>query len=98
MQMSNLGESSLGRQVLGAWVLVPDGTIRGYQQWIGERDIEPASYRSVDVNIRLTVMPDDVIMMAVQEATGGGGAWRRDPKDLERDIRVVIEQARQGQR
>ena len=99
MQVINLGETDVTRQVLGVWVLAPDGTTRGYQKWIGERDIEPAKHRNVDVNIRPTVMPDDVIIVAVQEATGGGAApWRRDQKDLEREVREAVDQARQGQR
>lgn len=97
MEVSNLGATTSSRQVLGAWVLVHDGTIRAYQVWVGERNIEPTRHRSVDLHIRGTVMPDDVIIMAVQETTGGGAApWRRDPKDLEREIHEAIEQARPG--
>jgi hypothetical protein len=36
-------------------------------------------------------MPDDVIVVAVQEAAGEGTAtWRRDAKDLEREVRDAI--------
>lgn len=91
MQLSNLGDASLGRQVLGAWVLAPDGTIRGSQEWVGERNIGPTRHRGVDLNVRSTVMPDDVIIVAVREAAGRGTAtWRRDANDLERSIREAV--------
>jgi hypothetical protein len=91
MELSNLSESTVSRQVVGAWVVVPDGTIRGHQSWTGMRGIEPARHRAVDLSIRATVMPDDVIVLAVREAAGRGTAtWHRDAKDLEREIREAV--------
>lgn len=92
LQLNNLGEATVNRQVVGAWVLVPDGTIRGYQRWIGERAIEPTEYRAFDLILRTTtVMPDDLVVVAVQEATGAEAKpWRRDVKDLEREVREAI--------
>jgi hypothetical protein len=76
--------------VVGAWVLVPDGTVRGYQRYEGKRGIEAGASRSVDMTIRTTtVFPGDVVIVAVQSVSGGR-AWRRDMKSLERDIRAAV--------
>lgn len=92
LELNNLGDEPVARQVVGAWVIVPDGTVRGYQRFVGEREIAPATFRAVDVTIRTTtVFPDDVIIVAVQEAVGGEALrWRRDVKDLEREVRSVV--------
>jgi hypothetical protein len=92
LQLNNLGETPVTRQVIGAWVLVPDGTVRGYQRLVGEREIEPATYRAMDLTVRTTtVFPDDVIIVAVQEAVGGEARlWRRDVKELEREVRSAV--------
>jgi len=92
LQVNNLGDMRVTRQVIGAWVLVSDGTVRGYQRFVGERAIEPAQYRMVDVIVRTTtVYPNDVIVVAVQEAvTGQEPSWRRDVKELEREVRRAV--------
>jgi hypothetical protein len=91
LELNNLGETPVTRQVIGAWVLVPDGTVRGYQRLVGERAIEPTTYRAVDLTVRTTVFPDDVIIVAVQEVAGRGEPpWRRDVKELEREVRRAV--------
>jgi hypothetical protein len=95
MELSNLSESTVSRQVVGAWVVVPDGTIRGHQSWTGTRGIEPAQHRAVELNMGATVMPDDVIVLAIQEAHSGEGAtWRVGVADLEREVRGAVARER----
>ncbi|MGE0461997.1 MAG: hypothetical protein AB7Q16_11570 [Vicinamibacterales bacterium] len=93
LELNNLGDTPVRRQVIGAWVLVPDGTVRGYQRFVGERGIEPAEYRTVDLIVRTTpVLPDDVIVVAVQEAIGDAERpWRREVKELEREVKRAVQ-------
>lgn len=93
LELNNLGDTPVTRQVIGAWVLVPDGTVRGYQRFVGERGIEPAEYRTVDLIVRTTpVLPDDVIVVAVQEAIGDAERpWRREVKELEREVKRAVQ-------
>lgn len=93
LDLSNLAEDTVSRTTVGVWVIVPDGTVRGYQRYVFERPVEPADHRAVDVIIRTTnVFPEDKIIVAVQEAAGEGAPWRRVVKELEAEIRRAITQ------
>jgi hypothetical protein len=90
LRLSNLVEGAITRHVVGAWVLVPDGTVRGYQKLERARPIDEAVSSVVDLTIRnVNVMPNDVLVLAVQEARGEQ-IWRRDVKELEKEVRDAI--------
>lgn len=90
VRLSNLVDGAITRQVLGAWVLVADGTVRGYQKLETDRRLEESDSRVMDLRIRtVSVMPNDVIILAVQEAHGER-AWRRDVKELQDEVRHAI--------
>lgn len=93
LELNNLAEDAVSSTTVGVWIIVPDGTVRGYQRYVFERPIAPADHRAADVIIRTTtVFPDDTIIVAVQEATGDGAAWRKPVKELETEIRRAITQ------
>ena len=90
IRLSNLVDGAITRQVLGAWVLVSDGTVRGYQKLESDRPLHEAASRVMDMRIRtVTVMPNDIIVVAVQEARGET-TWRRDQTDLESEVRTAL--------
>jgi hypothetical protein len=90
LRLSNLVDGAITRQVLGAWVLVPDGTVRGYQKLETDWPLDEAISRVFDLNIRtVSVMPNDIIIVAVQEARGPT-TWRRDVNELQKEVRTAI--------
>jgi hypothetical protein len=90
LRLSNLVEGPITRQIVGAWVLVPDGTVRGYQKLETDRTLQESALRVVDLYIRtVPVLPNDVIVVAIQEARGQT-TWRRDVKDLQEEVRTAI--------
>jgi hypothetical protein len=90
LRLSNLVEGPITRQIVGAWVLVPDGTVRGYQKLETDRTLQESASRVVDLDIRtVPVLPNDVIVVAIQEARGET-TWRRDVKDLQEEVRTAI--------
>ncbi|HTM34023.1 MAG TPA: hypothetical protein VL263_22080 [Vicinamibacterales bacterium] len=90
IRLANLVDGSITRQVVGAWVLVPDGTIRGYQKLESDRLLIESASRVTDLIIRtVSVMPNDIIVLAVEEARGEQ-PWRRDTKELQQEVRSAI--------
>jgi hypothetical protein len=90
IRLSNLVDGAINRQVVGLWVLVADGTVRGYQKLESDRPLNEAAFRVTDVRIRtVTVMPNDIIVLAVEEARGEI-TWRRDENELQREVRRAI--------
>lgn len=92
IRLSNRGDGRTDRQVIGAWVVAGDGTVRGYQRHETGRAIAAGASRSFDVTLRAAttaVMPGDIVVVAVQE-TAGARPWRRDAKALEQDARGVV--------
>ena len=90
IRLANLVDGSISRHVVGAWVLVPDGTIRGYQKLESDRLLIESASRVTDLIIRtVSVMPNDIIVLAVEEARGQQ-PWRRDPKELQQEVRSAI--------
>lgn len=90
LKIDNTGDAATERQIVGTWVVARDGTIRGYQRHDAKRAITGGASRSLDVTLRAattTVLPGDVVVVAVQESMGGR-PWRRDTKALERDARA----------
>lgn len=90
MRLSNVAGGSLSRQVLGAWVLSADGTVRGYEKLVATRAIAELDSRRIELVIRtIPVLRNDVIIVAVQEVAGSE-AWRMDVKTLEQQIRAAM--------
>jgi hypothetical protein len=90
VRISNLVDGPITRQVVGLWVLVSDGTVRGYQRLESDRPLNEAESRVTDLRIRtVDVMPNDLIVVAVEEARGDT-AWRREQLELEMEIRRAL--------
>jgi hypothetical protein len=90
IRLANLVDGSISRQVVGAWILVPDGTVRGYQKLESDRPLIESASRVTDLIIRtVSVMPNDIIVIAVEEARGEQ-PWRRDTKELQQEVRSAI--------
>ena len=90
LRLSNLGDGPSTKQVVGAWVIVPDGTVRGYQRIHAEKEIADGGSRGVDLVIRTTtVLPEDLIVVAVQEVFGAD-PWRQDLKSIEKEVRASV--------
>ena len=91
IRLSNLVDGSITRQVVGAWVLVADGTLRGYQKLESDRPLLEAASRVTDMRLRtVNVMPNDIIILAVQEARSNDGIWRRDQAELQEEVRRTL--------
>lgn len=90
LRLSNIGEKPMTKQVLGAWVFMPDGTVRGYQRQDVEQTLDAGGSRSIDFVLRTAnAVPGDLVIVAVQEAVGER-PWRRNVKDLDKDIREAL--------
>jgi hypothetical protein len=90
VRLSNLVDGAMTRQVLGAWVIAPDGTMRGYQGVTTERPLVDSETRVLDLRIRtVPVSPNDTVVVAVQEAVGDA-TWRRDVQDLRQQVRLAL--------
>ena len=92
IRLNNPTEGRTERQVVGAWGVAKDGTIRAYQRHETRRAIAAGDSRSFDVTLRAattTVMPGDFVVLAVQESAGAR-PWRRDTKSLEQEARGVV--------
>ena len=91
IRLSNLVDGSITRQVVGAWVLVADGTLRGYQKLESDRPLLEAASRVTDMRLRtVNVMPNDIIILAVHEARSNDGIWRRDQAELQEEVRRTL--------
>jgi hypothetical protein len=94
VRLSNLGDGDINRQVIGAWVLAPDGTVRGYQRFTVNRLLVESATGIRDLRIRTApVSPSDVIVLAVQEA-GGETPWWRDVDELKQQVRLALAEER----
>lgn len=92
LKLDNPTDGVTERQVVGMWVMAKDGTIRGYQRHEAKHSIAAGAARSLDVTLRTattTVLPGDVVVVAVQESMGAR-PWRRDTKALEQDARALV--------
>jgi hypothetical protein len=92
VRLENLTEGPSTRQVLGAWVIAPDGTVRGYQRFESKRAIAAGDTRTVEFIIRhatTNVVPGDVTIVAVQESAGAY-AWRQDQASLQKAARAAV--------
>lgn len=92
VRLENLTAGPSTRQVLGAWVIAPDGTVRGYQRYEHKRAIAAGETRSVEFTIRhstTNTVPGDLTIVAVQESAGDQ-AWRQDQASLQKVARAAV--------
>lgn len=92
LRLENLTDGPSSRQVLGAWVLAPDGTVRGYQRYEGKRAIAAGATRTIEFTVRqstTSIVPGDLTVVAVQESAGAF-AWRQDPASLQKAVRAAV--------
>lgn len=92
LQLENLTAGPSARQVLGAWVITRDGTVRGYQRYEHKRAIDAGDSRTVEFTIRhstTNIAPGDVTIVAVQESAGAY-AWRQDQASLQKAARAAV--------
>ena len=92
LRLENLTAGPSTRQVLGAWVITRDGTVRGYQRSEHKRAIAAGDARTVEVTIRhatTAIVPGDVTIVAVQESAGAY-AWRQDQMSLQKAARAAV--------
>ena len=52
LDVRNLTMGPSTRQVLGAWVIAPDGTVRGYQRLESSREIAAGDSRTMELTVR----------------------------------------------
>jgi len=92
--LSNLGDGDISRHVIGAWVLARDGTLRGYQRFTIDRRLMESATGVRDLRIRTaSVSPNDVVVLAVQEARGDT-TWWRNVDELQQQIRLALAEER----
>ena len=92
LQVRNLTMGPSTRQVFGAWVIAPDGTIRGYQRMEASREIAAGDSRTLELTVRQSttnVRQGDQTIVAVQESAGAR-AWRQDQASLQKAVRAAV--------
>lgn len=92
LQLENLTIGPSTRQVLGAWVFTPDGTVRGYQRFESRRAIAAGEIRPVEFTIRQSttnIVQGDLTVIAVQESAGTP-PWRQDQAALQKAARDAV--------
>lgn len=91
VRLANISGATLTHYAIGTWVVVPDGTVRGFQRYQSGRRIANGASRTIDLIVRtVAVRPGDTIVVAAQEALGGLEAWRRDAQTIESDVRSIV--------
>ena len=92
LAVRNLTMGPSTRQVLGAWVIAPDGTVRGYQRLESSREIAAGDSRTLELTVRhstTAVRQGDMTIVAVQESAGGR-AWRQEQAALQKAARSMV--------
>ena len=92
LQIDNVASGASTRQVLGAWVVAKDGTLRGYQKLESKRAIAPGESRAVELVVRhatTQIVPGDLTVVAVQESAGTP-PWREDTATLQKLVRAAV--------
>lgn len=88
VRVLNEGRAEVTRFALGAWVLMPDGTVRGFQKFDQKQAIAAGADRQVSLTLRtVRVAPTDAVVLAVLETSGD--AWKGDVKALEAEARAL---------
>jgi hypothetical protein len=93
LDLENVGDGASTRQVLVAWVIAPDGTVRGSQKLESKRALAAGDKRSVDFVIRSSttnMLPGDIAVVAAQESAGTP-PWRGDTAALQKLARTAVQ-------
>jgi hypothetical protein len=89
IRVDNHGRDPVTRFSITAWVLMPDGTLRGTQQFDRRQTLEVGEPRTQDLHIRtVRVSPADTVVAAVVETHGD--AWKGDAAALMAEAKAVI--------
>lgn len=89
LRVLNEGAAEVTRYAINAWVLFPDGTVRGAQKFDQRQAIAAGANREVSLTIRtIRVAPTDTVVVAVLETQGD--AWKGDAKALEAEARALL--------
>ena len=89
LRVLNEGAAEVTRYAVNAWVLLPDGTVRGAQRFDQRQALAPGGSREVSLTIRTArVAPTDTVVVAVLETQGD--AWKGDVKALEAEARALL--------
>ncbi len=89
VRVLNEGSTEVTRYSINAWVLMPDGTVRGAQKFDQRQAVASGAYREISLTIRtIRVAPTDTVVVAVLETQGD--AWKADAKALEAEARALL--------
>ncbi|MGD9905663.1 MAG: hypothetical protein AB7U83_19500 [Vicinamibacterales bacterium] len=89
VRVLNDGAAAVTRYAINAWVLMPDGTVRGAQKFDQRQAVAPDAAREITLTIRtIRVAPTDTLVVAVVETQGE--AWKGDVKALEAEARALV--------
>jgi hypothetical protein len=90
-KVKNTGEASVESYIVSAWVVAPDGTLRGWQPSPTAAKLQAGKTRQFEYNVPFdAVSIGDTIVLAISEAAQAGGPWQRDLKELELEARRVV--------
>ena len=93
LALENVGDGPSTRQVLLAWVIAPDGTVRGSQKLESKRALAAGEKRRMEVTIRsstTTMLPGDIAVVAAPESAGTP-PWRGDTAALQKLARTAVQ-------
>lgn len=89
LRVLNEGAADVTRYRVSAWVVQPDGTLKGAQTFDQKQAIAAGAERDVTIIIRtMRVATTDAVVVAVVETQGD--AWKGDAKALETEARAAV--------
>lgn len=89
VRVLNEGAAEVTRYSVSAWVVLPDGTVKGAQTFDQKQAVAKDGERQVSLIIRtIRVAPTDTVILAVLETQGD--AWKGDAKALETEARAAV--------
>lgn len=88
VRVLNEGSADVTRYTVSAWVVLPDGTVKGVQRFDQKQAIAEDAERQISLVIRtIRVAPTDTVILAVLDTQGD--AWKGDAKALETEARAA---------
>ena len=91
LQLANAAEAVMEERVIRAWVVAPDGTIRGRQDVPSRGTMAAGATETVRFTLRaIAPLRSDAIIVAVQRATAGRRECRRDAAELDEDVKTAV--------
>lgn len=89
LRVLNEGAAEVTRYSVSAWVVMPDGTVKGSQKFDQKQAVAKDAEKQVSLVIRtIRVAPTDTVILAVVETQGD--AWKGDAKALETEARASV--------